>query len=108
MVLRFKQFCESEDKFVFHKSCDRFRLGGENEGRWREMMANKQPVTMDEFLAACDPSGILDPDETFQQYYQHIQESDPDAGLYRSAIDGVPVYFIQTAGFELIFARRGS
>jgi hypothetical protein len=69
------------------------------------MMANKQPVSVEEFLTACDPSGLLDEDETFDQYYTNAQQTDAETGIYRSTMDGEVVYFIQTAGFEMIFGN---
>ncbi len=68
--------------------------------RWLSLMVGAQRIPAAEFEANCDCSGLLDPDESLEQFCAN----DPCAGFYVSrGPSGEAVYFIQQSGFEFFF-----
>lgn len=83
--------------------CDRVRRQGAHaEAFWHEMMLNKQPTTMRELEAACNVSAILDEGESLWDFVDKN-----DHGFFKSKVNGQPVWFVSSAGFEFIFAEKG-
>lgn len=89
----------------FYCACDRFRRRAGGEADWQAMMAAAVPIDQRQFEASCDPRGLLDEDETLETYL--AQSGDPETGLFESDIRGHKVFFIQHAGFEMIFTPAG-
>lgn len=88
--------------------CDRFRMQGtESESAWQEMMQNSQNVTIDEFLSACDPSYFTDDYDSMPEKdaLLEMMSDDPTSYFAKSTMNGKPVYFIATSGFEYIFTN---
>jgi len=84
----------------FYKDCFRLRSEGEEgEHFWKEMMDNKERITLVEFEMCADTSSLLEDDETLEDFVA----DDPDHAFYSSRIGNEEVCFIQTAGFEFIF-----
>lgn len=64
------------------------------------MMAAREPISRMMFLRAVGRPPFLDEDETLDDF----MVGDPEAGTYRALVWDQPVYFVQMAGFEFIFA----
>ncbi len=91
-------------KFTYFNQCDRWRIRYPNgEEQWQEMMANKYPLPIEEFLLLADTSDLLDEDETLSDFVA----DDPDHGFFISTANKKPVMFIAHAGFEFIFTEDG-
>ena len=88
-------------KYRYLGQCDRLRMCGDEES-WQTMMAQKQPISKEEFETRCDLSQLLEDDETLDDFIA----GDPDAAFYKSVWGDKPAYFIQTAGFEFIFTSN--
>lgn len=87
-------------KLPYLGQCDRIRRNNpEGESFWQEMIANAEPVSAEELEAACDVSAILDEDESLEDFV-----NPNDHGYFRSTVQGKPVWYVQTAGFEFVFA----
>ena len=87
----------------FLTTCDKFRTTQLGESQWSEMIDNGEPVSIADFLSACDPSGMLDDGESFGDVYAEAMRSDHWTNCFKSSIDGELVYYFFTAGFEFIF-----
>lgn len=88
-------------KLPYLGQCDHLRLRfPEGEDFWQAMMHAAQPIPLDELERNVEVAAILDDEETLGQFV----ESDPDAAAFRAVVNGDPVYFLQVAGFEFIFA----
>ncbi|WP_415912894.1 hypothetical protein [Neptuniibacter sp. QD37_11] len=90
--------------YIYQTDCANFRRTDKEghelrEAQWHEMMANRVSIPEGNFTTVCDVDTLLDEGETLDEYLM----GDPDAGFYRSAIDGYAVFFIQHSGFEMIF-----
>jgi hypothetical protein len=87
--------------------CDRLRGSG-CEVDWQRMMESRERISMREFMDATDYGNIVDadlnPDMSPEDLLAEWISDDPDAGFYRSEWQGMPAYFVQHSGFELIFA----
>lgn len=97
----FEKLLESGDGLSFFGPCDRVRRTEAGENFWQQMMKNKVPVSEEEFVAAVNFEGFLDEGETWEQYRDDNMAQDPDFMLYKSGEH----YFIQFAGFEMIWGR---
>jgi hypothetical protein len=101
------------DKFLFMGDCFSFRSretpaeSSENEALWQEMMKNKSPIEDSVFLSLCDMSGMLDEDESPQEYLSDAKRSDSESCAYKSKMGDTVCYFYYTAGFEFIFTENG-
>lgn len=84
--------------------CDRLQMKVEY-GReiWNSLIASATRIQPAEFVAACDLDGLLDEEETLEDYVA----SDPDWACYRSDTAQGQVYMLQTAGFEFFFTPDG-
>lgn len=92
---------QAAQKLPLLGQCDRIRrLYAEGEAFWQEMMQNAEPVGQEDFAAAVDLSALLEDDETLEAY----TADDPSSGTFRSSVAGQPVFFVQTHGFEFVFA----
>lgn len=81
--------------------CGTLRRGNpRGEAFWQEMMRTARPITITEFLRHVDPTPFLDEGETLAAF----MTDNPDAQTYAATVANRPVFFIQTAGFEFIFA----
>lgn len=81
--------------------CGTLRRGNpRGEAFWQEMMRTARPVPITEFLRHVDPTPLLDEGETLATF----MADNPDAQTYAATVANRPVFFIQTAGFEFIFA----
>ncbi|WP_410950788.1 hypothetical protein [Pseudomonas sp. S1(2024)] len=84
--------------------CDRLQMKVEH-GReiWNSLIASATRIQPAEFVAACDLDGLLDEEETLEDYVA----SDPDWACYRCDTAQGQVYMLQTAGFEFFFTPDG-
>lgn len=88
-------------KLEYIGQCDRIRRNNpEGESFWQEAIANKQETTIEEFLGACDPSPLLDEGETLEEW------AGPNCQFFESHVAGRPVWFLECAGFEFMFADQ--
>lgn len=85
--------------------CDRLQMNVEH-GReiWNSLIASATRIQPAEFVAACDLEGLLDEEETLEDYVA----SDPDWACYRCETAQGQVYMLQTAGFEFFFTPDGA
>ena len=98
--MRFRSFIET---FTYIGQCDRLRLNDPiAERNWHEMMANKKPISQEEFLSNVDMSRLLDSDETPAEYLANMGK----VNFYSSVWGGRPAYFFESRGFEFIFAQQ--
>jgi len=98
--MNFKDWLES---YRYLGQCDRLRMCGD-EDSWKGMMSQKQPISKEEFIAMCDMSALLDPDETADSFIDNHIAADPSGtGFYTSVWGDTPCSFMQTHGFEFIF-----
>ena len=79
--------------------CITIRQTPEGEDLWQAIMANSCWITEDDFLAHCDLSPVLDPDETPEQRLDAFQ---PET-FCSSVVGGRTYYFVASSGFEYIF-----
>ena len=70
------------------------------------MIRDARPVSAQVFLAHVDMMPLLDEGETAESFLAEALRSDPAAGVYRSWWGNTRCWFLQTAGFEFIFAQR--
>lgn len=85
--------------------CDRLQIKVEHgQEIWNSLIAGAIRIQPEEFQAACNLDGLLDEDETLEDYVA----SDPDWACYRSETTQGQVYILQTAGFEFFFTPDGS
>ena len=68
------------------------------------MMRRAEPISPAAFLAHVDMEPLLDEGETAEEYLLSALRSDPAAGVYRSWWGDARAWFLQTAGFEFVFA----
>jgi len=87
-------------EYAYLGQCDDLRRGG-YEKAWQEMMAQRAPVSANEFFGKVDFSELLDPDETIGEW----AAAHPDVEFFRSTFDGEPCLFAQTRGFEFIWVK---
>ena len=80
--------------------CDQLRKLPQGEQYWQRMMALKKPVSLHTFEEVCDTSALLDEGEGLEQFLA----DDPDSGIYTSFWGDRECMFVQTSGFEFIFA----
>lgn len=81
--------------------CDRLRRNCvRGEEFWQAMMRAREPISRMMFLRAVGTVPFLDEGETLDDF----MAGDPEAGTYRALVWNQPVYFVQVAGFEFIFA----
>lgn len=102
--MKFKRWIEV---YRYLGQCDHLRMcGQDNEDNWQRMMTQKQPISKEEFVAMCDMSPILDPEETPNDFIDNAAATDPTGtGFYTSVWGDKPCCFFQTQGFEFIFAQ---
>ena len=94
-------------KYQYFNQCDKWRTQFENgEANWQEMMANKEPLSLEQFGKVVDYDTFFDPDDDEDNIENYIWD-DPDSGFYRSEVNGTKVLFFQTSGFEFIFTQDG-
>ncbi len=92
--------------FTYFEQCNRFRTNfPQGEDLWQEMMAKKEKIEPSVFETACDTSGMLDEDETLEEF---MFASDPEAACYKSIVRGTEIYFVQCCGFEFIYTSTGT
>lgn len=91
-------------QYTFIGTCDRVRgcAGTETDLKWNEMMKNAIPISLDEFLANCDPSEALDEDESIEEYIN----TNPDIEFFKSNFGSSNCYFWKTANFEFIWVEK--
>ncbi|MEE9581100.1 MAG: hypothetical protein V3V74_07290 [Nitrosomonadaceae bacterium] len=88
--------------FSYLGQCDTLRKKGpEFERSWKKMIEKKE--VFKGILTSCDFSGMLDDDETIEQWFENELRQDSSAKLYKSVWGFTDCYFIQTCGFEFIF-----
>lgn len=93
--------------YSYFNQCDRWRLRyPTGEAHWNEMMANKQSVSLEQFKALVDLSGLLDPEDQNDTLELFISD-DVSSGFYQSKVGQSEVLFIQTSGYEFIFTVDG-
>lgn len=92
-------------KIPYLGQCDRVRCSEANEQKWQQMMKLKQPVPLQELIENCDVSAVLDEDDSLENWGLDDTEG---TNSYKSVWGNVPCYFFQTAGFEFIWADKGS
>jgi hypothetical protein len=90
-------------KLPYLGQCDKLRRKDGGEEYWQEMMSNKKEVDIEEFEDNTDFKAILDEDE---ETTEGFTSDDPDSKAYKSEWNKKPAYFLQTAGFEFIFANQ--
>lgn len=80
--------------FTFIGDCRRL-INQDNSAleKIRQMVAEAEPVSREEFEAYCDVPEGHDAD----------MAQDPGSGYFRSKFDGRPALFYQTSGFEFIY-----
>ena len=98
----FQELCESIAGVPFIGPCDRIRRTEAGEQFWHNMMRNRQGISEEKFLANVDVSSLLYEGETWEEYRDTAKAEDPSFGLYKSGSN----YFIQVAGFEMIFGPK--
>ena len=67
-------------------------------------MRHAEPVSLASFLAYVNMEPLLDEGETAEEYLLAALRNDPTAGVYRSWWGDARAWFLQTAGFEFVFA----
>lgn len=101
LIERWRNRRAAAQKLPLLGQCDRIRRSyAEGEAFWQEMMQNAEPIGQEDFAAAVDLSALLEDDETLEAY----TADDPSSGTFRSSVAGQPVLFVQTHGFEFVFA----
>lgn len=97
----------TSSKAQYVGQCDSLRRAGDEEA-WKQMMDAMEPITMKEFMASTDFESFVeaeqDPDIPPERLLTEMILGDPESGFYRSNWKGTPAYFMQTSGFEFIFA----
>jgi len=98
-------FPYSEDNdvggYVYFGQCDVLRRQPKGEGNWHAMMADKQEVSVDEFLVKCDVGQFFEDGESIHGFIA----DDPRSYFAKSHWGNEPVYFIATKGFEFIWRK---
>lgn len=87
-------------KLSYLGQCDKLRRIAQGEQLWQQMLLLKAPVSIDTFKHLCQLEELLDEDETLEDFLA----DDPSSGLYASFWGEQRCLFIQTSGFEFIFA----
>lgn len=88
----------------FIGTCDRVRRSG-NDALWHKMIAQARKITPQQFLSNVDLSDALDDGETAEEWLGDIMRSEPNATTYESTWGDRRCWFIESAGFEFIFAE---
>ena len=95
----------SQAAFPYFMQCDKWRrLGDKEEQAWHEMIRNKQAISQEGFVDRVEINHLLEEGESLDEYVA----DDPEHGFYLSAVNGMPVYFLQHSGFEFIFTPKGN
>lgn len=96
----------SYEPFSFFNMCNIFRRDYINgEKYWQEMINNKKEISIERFLAGADLSGVVDEDETPEEYIAYQQQSDEQTAVYESVMNNQKCLYLYTAGFEWIFMQ---
>lgn len=70
------------------------------------MMRDAARVPFTELIERVDMAPLLDEGDTPESYITFVSLSDPSTAAYRSWWGSKRCWFLQTAGFEFIFAER--
>jgi len=88
-----------KEKLKYCGQCNQLRQTLEGERCWQQMIYLREPISMEEFEAACEIETLMDEDETLEDFII----GDSEAGFYKSLWGNQPCIFIQSSGFEFIF-----
>lgn len=96
-------------KFTYLGQCDSLRHGSPaNDLCWRQMMAVARPISFERFTSQADLSALLDEGESSRTWLADLRRADESAQAFASRWGDRPAVFLQTAGFEFVFASRPS
>jgi hypothetical protein len=98
----FDHYFKESNENNFIGICNNIRCDGNGETWWKNVMKNKIEITQDEFLKHVNPSNILDDDESWEDYYLNMVQSDSSTKFYKTN----NVYFFQYAGFEYFWEDK--
>lgn len=93
----------NDNRLQYALSCARLRVSDLGDQVWHSLVAKAERISFEDFSEACDLSGLLDEEETLDDYVA----TDDWAGAYKVEVDGKSVAFIQRAGFEFFFTDDG-
>lgn len=91
-------------KFRYVGQCDRLRRAPEGESRWRAMMTSRRPIALEALATRVDLSKLLDDGEVAGVFLADARRADPSTAAFASRWGDRPAAFLQTSGFEFVFA----